>query len=73
MSNAFAKRALRVSLKHDANADHIAKALAEIYRLSGCVACGIRGIDVILHGGDPEIDVLGRLPGVAHVDMQQVF
>ena len=70
MSNVFVQRNVRLSLKPEITSDQVAKTLAEIYRLSGCLACGIRGIDIVLHGGDPELDLLGKLGGVAHVEVQ---
>jgi hypothetical protein len=40
-----------------------------VFRVSGCLTCGIRGIDLNLLGGDPapELDALRGLPGVAGV------
>ena len=70
MSNLFVQRNVRLSLKPDITSEQVSKTLAEIYRLSGCLACGIRGIDVVLHGGDPEIDVLGKLGGIAGVEVR---
>jgi hypothetical protein len=70
MSHALTRRGVRLTFKHDVNNAQIGKALEEIYRLTGCLTCGIRGIDLILHGGDPEIDVLGKLPGVVNAGVQ---
>jgi len=71
MSSAFVKRSVRLTLKPDVSSEQLGKVLAEIYRLSGCLACGIRGIDVILHGGDPELAGLGKLAGVDHAAINQ--
>jgi hypothetical protein len=34
--------------------DQVQNAFEQIYRLNGCLGCGLLGIDVIVHGGDPE-------------------
>ncbi|HXA15817.1 MAG TPA: hypothetical protein VN380_02405 [Thermoanaerobaculia bacterium] len=34
--------------------DVVHAAFAQIFRLNGCLACGLLGIDVVIHGGDPE-------------------
>ncbi|HUP60279.1 MAG TPA: hypothetical protein VNA69_07655 [Thermoanaerobaculia bacterium] len=28
--------------------------LKEIYKLSGCLTCGLLGFDIHIHGGDPD-------------------
>lgn len=35
-------------------AQQVHDALEQIFKLNGCLACGLLGIDVIIHGGDPE-------------------
>jgi len=30
------------------------EALDQIFKLNGCLSCGLLGIDIIIHGGDPE-------------------
>ncbi len=42
-------------------------ALETVFRISGCLTCGIRGIDLTILGGDPEFAELGALDGVAGV------
>ena len=37
-------------------------ALEKIFRLNGCLACGLIGIDIHIHGGDPD-PFLGDLAG----------
>jgi hypothetical protein len=37
-------------------------ALEQIFRLNGCLACGLLGIDLHVHGGDPD-PLLGGLQG----------
>lgn len=40
--------------------EQVHEALEQIFKLNGCLACGLLGIDVIIHGGDPEpFDVAG--------------
>jgi hypothetical protein len=34
--------------------DIIHKAFEQIFRLNGCLGCGLIGIDVHVHGGDPD-------------------
>jgi predicted ATP-grasp superfamily ATP-dependent carboligase len=34
--------------------EQVHEALEQIFRLNGCLGCGLLGIDVIIHGGDPE-------------------
>jgi len=34
--------------------DQVHAALEQIFRLNGCLACGLLGIDILIHGGDPE-------------------
>jgi hypothetical protein len=47
--------------------DTLHSALDNIARLTGCLACGLVGIDVIFRGGDPELAGLRNLPGVTDV------
>ena len=42
--------------------DVVHAAFERIYRLNGCLACGLLGIDVIIHGGDPD-PILGDVGG----------
>lgn len=42
--------------------DQVQRAFESIYKLHGCLACGLLGIDVIVHGGDPE-PLLGDVAG----------
>lgn len=45
-------------------ADQVHAALEQIFKLNGCLACGLLGIDLIIHGGDPEpFDVGGGFAG----------
>lgn len=37
-------------------------ALEKIFRLNGCLACGLIGIDLHIHGGDPD-PLLGDIAG----------
>jgi hypothetical protein len=41
--------------------DVVHAAFEKIFRLNGCLACGLIGIDIHVHGGDPDplIDVEG--------------
>lgn len=34
--------------------EQVHAALAQIFRLNGCLGCGLLGIDILIHGGDPE-------------------
>ncbi|HWX34492.1 MAG TPA: hypothetical protein VNZ53_44575 [Steroidobacteraceae bacterium] len=61
-------RNLQVQFKHDVTRDQVLATMDAVFRISGCLACGIRGIDLNLLGGDPpELDALRGLPGVAGV------
>ncbi|HEY6137270.1 MAG TPA: hypothetical protein VI670_05855 [Thermoanaerobaculia bacterium] len=42
--------------------DVVHAAFEQIFRLNGCLACGLLGIDVHVHGGDPE-PLLGDIEG----------
>jgi len=37
-------------------------AFEKIFKLNGCLACGLLGVDVHVHGGDPD-PLLGDLEG----------
>ena len=37
-------------------------AFDQIFRLNGCLGCGLIGIDIIIHGGDPD-PLLGDVAG----------
>jgi hypothetical protein len=47
--------------------DTLHAALDNIARLTGCLACGLVGIDLIFRGGDPELGNIRNLPGVTDV------
>ena len=42
--------------------DQVLNAFEQIYRLNGCLGCGLLGIDVIIHGGDPD-PLIGNAEG----------
>ena len=42
--------------------EQVQGAFEQIYRLNGCLGCGLLGIDVIVHGGDPD-PLLGGVEG----------
>jgi hypothetical protein len=42
--------------------DVVHRAFEQIFKLNGCLACGLLGIDVIIHGGDPD-PLLGGIEG----------
>jgi hypothetical protein len=44
---------LAVSGHSGVTKEQVHGALENIFRLNGCLACGLLGIDVIIHGGDP--------------------
>jgi len=58
---------LTVALSHNINADQLHKALDQILHFTGCTTCGLQGIDLRLHVGDPGPDQLKNSPGVAGV------
>jgi hypothetical protein len=62
-------RKLQVQFTHDVTRDQVLATMEEVFRVSGCLTCGIRGVDLNLLGGDPvsELDALRKLPGVAGV------
>jgi hypothetical protein len=43
-------------------ADQVYKAMESIFRLNGCLSCGLLGIDILIHGGDPD-PLLGDMAG----------
>jgi hypothetical protein len=59
-----------VNVSHTAKPENIGKLLDELYKLSGCVPCGILGWDIILHGGDPEVSGL-TAPDITGITVQQ--
>jgi hypothetical protein len=67
--NRKSARKLQVQFKHDVTREQVVAAMDAVFRVSGCLTCGIRGIDLNLLGGDPapELDALRGLPGVAGV------
>jgi len=60
-------RKLQVQFTHGVTRDQVIATMETVFRISGCLACGIRGIDLNLLGGDPELESLRGLPGVAGV------
>ena len=42
--------------------DIVHAAFEQIFKLNGCLACGLLGIDVHVHGGDPD-PLLGGIEG----------
>jgi len=42
--------------------DIVHAAFERIFRLNGCLACGLLGIDIHVHGGDPD-PILGDVQG----------
>ena len=47
--------------------DQVHQAFEKIFRLNGCLACGLLGIDIHIHGGDPDplVDGLEGFSGIA--------
>ncbi len=60
-------RSVQVQFKHDVTSKQVMATLEEVFRMTGCMTCGIRGIDLNLLGGDPEMGQLAQLPGIAGV------
>jgi hypothetical protein len=62
-------RKLQVQFKHDVTREQVLAAVESVFRISGCPACGIRGIDLILQGGDPasQFGPLQGMPGISGV------
>jgi hypothetical protein len=60
-------RKVQVQFQPEVTREQVIGAIDTMFRLSGCLACGLRGIDLTLMGGDPEQQVgqLRGLPGVA--------
>ena len=42
--------------------DLVHAAFEKIFRLNGCLACGLIGLDIHIHGGDPD-PLLGDVAG----------
>jgi hypothetical protein len=42
--------------------EQVHRALESIFKLNGCPSCGLLGIDILIHGGDPE-PFLGDVAG----------
>ena len=42
--------------------EQVHEAFDQIFRLHGCLGCGLLGIDILVHGGDPE-PLLGNVGG----------
>jgi hypothetical protein len=62
-------RKLQVQFKHDVTREQVVAAMDAVFRISGCLTCGIRGIDLNLLGSNPapDVEALRGLPGVAGV------
>jgi hypothetical protein len=60
-------REIHVQFKPEVTKEQVIAAVEEMFRISGCVSCGLRGIDLRLLGGDPELQIakLGTLAGIA--------
>jgi hypothetical protein len=60
-------RKVQVQFQPDVTREQVLGAVEMMFRLSGCLACGLRGIDLTLLGGGPEQQAgpLRSLPGVA--------
>lgn len=58
---------VRVQFKAKVDKKSVIKTIEDIMTLSGCTGCGLLGLDLFLHGGDPAINQISQLPGVAGV------
>ena len=56
---------VQVNVVEHVKLDTLHAALDNIVKLTGCLTCGLVGIDLIFRGGDPELGGVRNLPGVA--------
>lgn len=64
------KKSVNVSLTKEVTREHVHAALDVLFKLHGCVGCGLVGIDVNLLGSPVEAKGLGNLAGVHSVEVQ---
>ena len=65
----MSKQSKRVQLQFrpEVTKEEVHAAIDNVFGRYGCVTCGLRGIDLQLHGGDPEVAELAKLKGVTGV------
>ena len=56
-----------VNVSESVKLETLQAALANIARLTGCLGCGLVGVDVNFRGGDPDLNGVRNLPGVTNV------
>lgn len=56
-----------VNVAESVKLEALQTALANIAKLTGCLGCGLVGIDVNFRGGDPDLNGVRSLPGVTNV------
>jgi hypothetical protein len=56
---------VQIQFDEKATKAQIFAALDTVFRVHGCLTCGLRGIDLTILGGDPEFAALGEVEGVA--------
>jgi hypothetical protein len=59
---------VNVTFEENVKLETLLAVLDNIVKLTGCVACGLVGIDVNFRGGDPALDNVRNLPGVTGVN-----
>ena len=55
-----------VSVVEGVKLETLHAALDNIVKLTGCLGCGLVGIDLTFRGGDPELGSIRNLPGVTN-------
>jgi hypothetical protein len=65
----MSKQARRVQLQFrpEVTKEEVHSAIDSVLGRYGCPTCGLRGIDVQLYGGDPEVGEMAKLKGVTGV------
>jgi hypothetical protein len=70
--NRLSGRRVTINVQKNVKPEQVNAALAELYKLSGCLSCGFLGWDLVIRGGDPEIAALQSLRDIGGVTVDQI-
>jgi len=60
-------RRISLTIRRDAKPEQIHRTLDQIFKLSGCLACGLLGFDLHFYGVDPAIEHQLEIPAGAGI------
>ena len=69
--NKLAGKRVTINISRAVKPEQINRVLEELYRLSGCPACGFLGWDLIFRGGDPEVAALAPIRDIGSATVEQ--